>query len=239
MEPVIAVIDSGVNPRHPHVGSILGGHGLEEDGRGRVERTAGFTDEIGHGTAICGILRHKSPFAKIYAVKIFKTRLCASISVLTTALAWCIDQGVHIIHLSLGVENRAYAGELADLCRQACRENILVLASAEGPDSRIYPACLDSVIGVWGRPDCPWDQVQFHPGARVQFSAHPHPRPIPGLPRENNFKGHSFAVAHVTARVARLRRENPGKSPDWIREALAQKVETVSPPVEPVGSGGT
>lgn len=223
MVPEIAVIDSGVNPYHPHVGHILGGHGLEETQPGRVEKTAGFMDEIGHGTAICGILHHKAPLAKLYAVKIFKTRLSASVPLLTGALKWCIDRRFHIIHLSLGVANSEYAGELEDLCRLAVQKNIVILASAEGPDSRMSPACFDSVIGVWGHPECPWDQVRFQPDARVKFSAHPHPRPIPGLSQENNFRGHSFAVAHVTARVARLRKENPDKRPAWIKAELAQR----------------
>jgi hypothetical protein len=36
------------------------------------------------------------------------------------------------------------------------------------------------------------------------FSASPYPREIPGVPRDRNLHGVSFAVAHVTAALARL-----------------------------------
>jgi hypothetical protein len=35
------------------------------------------------------------------------------------------------------------------------------------------------------------------------FAASPYPRPIPGVPRERNLSGVSFAVANVTGFIAR------------------------------------
>ncbi|HSM73518.1 MAG TPA: hypothetical protein VK852_02750, partial [Desulfobacterales bacterium] len=57
-------------------------------------------------------------------------------------------------------------------------------------------------------------------GRPIPFGAHGWPRPLPGLPQERNFRGHSFAAARVTAEVARLLAQNPGGGPDWVRQQL-------------------
>jgi hypothetical protein len=49
----------------------------------------------------------------------------------------------------------------------------------------------------------------FHAESLVAFGAHGFPRPIPGLPQEKNFQGHSFAAAHVTAHAAALMKQYP------------------------------
>ena len=91
MTPDIAIIDSGINPGHPHVGPITGGHGYETDPEtGQVAQTGDFMDNIGHGTAIAGIIKEKVPDAGLYAVKIFSRDLGTSVPVLTQALAWCV-----------------------------------------------------------------------------------------------------------------------------------------------------
>ncbi|GAB6145327.1 S8 family peptidase [Desulfocicer niacini] len=224
MENDIAIIDSGVNPNHPHVQEVSGGHGYVQGAGGIVMKNNDFMDEIGHGTAIAGIIRNSVPDAALYAVKIFKRELGAPASLLIEALRWAIEQRFRIIHLSLGLESEQHVEPLRQLCRTAHARNILILASARSPHDRIYPACFETVIGVCRSLDCDWGRVVFYPGAAVEFGAHGQPRPIPGLPQEQNFSGHSFAVAHVTALAARLLRENPSKDPGWLRDCLVRSV---------------
>nr|WP_320015774.1 S8 family serine peptidase [uncultured Desulfobacter sp.] len=210
MTPDIAIIDSGINPGHPHVGSITGGHGYETDPEtGQVKQTNDFMDNIGHGTAIAGIIKEKVPDAGLYAVKIFSQDLGTSLPVLTQALAWCVRRKFDIIHLSLGIENKDSAGPLKQLCDTAREKGILIIASARGPEHRIYPACFSNVVGAYRHPDCAWDDLVFHAESPVAFGAHGFPRPIPGLPQEKNFQGHSFAAAHVTAHAAALMKQYP------------------------------
>ena len=210
MTPDIAIIDSGIIPGHPHVGAITGGHGYETDPEtGQVAQTGDFMDNIGHGTAIAGIIKEKVPDAGLYAVKIFNQNLVTSVPVLTQALAWCVRRRFDIIHLSLGIENKNSAGPLKQLCDTAREKGILIIASARGPEHRIYPACFSNVVGVYRHPDCAWDDLVFHAESPVAFGAHGFPRPIPGLPQEKNFQGHSFAAAHVTAHAAALMKQYP------------------------------
>lgn len=221
MNSDIVFIDSGVNPLHPHTGRISGGHGYVMNKADPPRKNSDFMDEIGHGTAIAGIIAKKAPFADLYAVKIFETELNASISVLAAALEWAVSKGFKMIHLSLGVTGKAAADQLKPLCRAAAQKKIIILASAKGPDDKTYPAFFPEVIGVYHNPVCGWDQMVCHPGTGVEFGAHGFPRPIPGLPKEQNYHGHSFAVAHITARAAGLVKEYPEKDVYWIRERLA------------------
>lgn len=221
MTPDIAIIDSGINPGHPHVGPITGGHGYETDPEtGQVRQTDDFMDNIGHGTAIAGIIKEKVPDAGLYAVKIFARDLGTSVPVLTQALAWCVRRKFDIIHLSLGVENKDSAGPLRQLCDTARENGILIIASARGPEHRIYPACFSNVVGAYRHPDCAWDDLVFHAESPVAFGAHGFPRPIPGLPQEKNFQGHSFAAAHVTAHAAALMKQYPGHPLETIIRQL-------------------
>lgn len=227
MNPDIAVIDSGVNPQHFHVQTVSGGHGYRVNSKGRVEKTRDFMDEIGHGTAICGIIRQKAPFADLYAVKIFHRDLTAPALSLITALEWAIDRRFKIIHLSLGLENEALARDLEPLCQTAHDRNTMVLASARSPEDRTFPAFFQTVTGVYWNHGCTSDRMVFHPGSKIEFGAHGRPRAIPGMPQERNFRGNSFAVAHVTARAAQLMKHHPDKDLLWIKERLAKDAETI------------
>ncbi|CCK78803.1 S8 family serine peptidase [Desulfobacula toluolica] len=227
MNPDIAIIDSGVNPHHFHVQTVSGGHGYGVNSKGQIEKTRDFKDEIGHGTAICGIIRQKAPFADLYAIKIFHRDLTASASSLIEALKWAIDKPFKIIHLSLGVENEALAQNLKPLCQKAHDRNILILASARGPEDRIFPAFFQTVIGVYWNHDCDKDQMVFHPESKIEFGAHGLPRAIPGMPQEQNFRGNSFAVAHVTAKAAQLMKHHPDKNIFQIKKQLAASAKTI------------
>jgi len=84
------------------------------------------------------------------------------------------------------VENKESAGSLKQLCDTAREKGILIIASARGPEHRIYPACFSNVVGAYRHPDCAWDDLMFHAESLVAFGAHGFPRPIPGLPQEKN-----------------------------------------------------
>jgi hypothetical protein len=200
----IAIIDSGVNPAHPHVNGVAGGLTFELDPEGRLAATEDFEDRIGHGTAIAGIFKEKLPAAHIWAVKIFQSELTASIQVLLAALKWAIDADMKIIHLSLGTQRDQDRQPLAQLCRLAFQKGLIVLAAARKPDDRLYPAVFKTVIGVYWNKTCQLDSIIFHPQSPIEFGAYGHPRPLPGLDQKHNFRGSSFAVAHVSVKAAQV-----------------------------------
>src|SRR6266850_5182887 len=84
----VGIIDSGVNPAHPHVGGVEGGTRIKSS---EADSTNDYLDYIGHGTAVAGAIREKAPDAELYAVKVFDRRLTANIDVILRALEWCRD----------------------------------------------------------------------------------------------------------------------------------------------------
>jgi hypothetical protein len=52
------------------------------------------------------------------------------------------------------------------------------------------------------------------------FLASGYPRDIPGVPREHNFSGISFAIANMTGFVARALQTNPDSSLESLERSL-------------------
>jgi hypothetical protein len=176
---------------------------------GEVQHTTEHEDRLGHGTALAGVLRAKAPKAAIYAVKIFADRLAASIDVLDTALRWAIEQQMHLINLSLGTANPQHRERLIATVAQANASGSLIVASSPPGQGDVLPAALPGVIGVAGDERCGWADYLYVEGDPIPFRAHPCPRPLPGPAQARNFRGHSFASAHVSALLALVSERYP------------------------------
>jgi hypothetical protein len=199
----IAIIDSGVNSGHPHVGEIAGGVAITSGAK-----SGDTLDRLGHGTAVAAAIREKIPGAELYAVKVFDRKLTATIGHILRALEWCRDYGMDIVNLSLGTQNRLHR----DAFLRVLGDDLL-LVSAAG----FLPGSLPSVIGVAADSACPRDEFRYRGGT---FCASPYPRPIPGVPLERNLQGASFAVANMTGLVARVWESTPRGS---VRETLIRQ----------------
>jgi subtilisin family serine protease len=194
----VACIDSGVNPNHPHVKPIAGGIAITPDGE-----SDDFLDRLGHGTAVAGAIREKAPEAEIYAVRVFDRELATTGTSLLRALDWCLDQRMECINLSLGTLNEAYLPAFTERLQRARSLGIRIVAAYEMSGQRAFPGSLDGATGVLLDPDCP--REQFHEvlrDGRLLYAASGFPRDIPGVPRQYNLQGISFAVANVTGFLA-------------------------------------
>lgn len=202
----IAVIDSGINGGHSHVGGLAGAVSFRRGDDDRIAIGNDAADNIGHGTCIAAVIRWKAPVADIYSVKIFWEALRADVPRLLAALRWAIEHRMDIVNLSLGTRREEHREELADLCRKADEQGI-VIVSAAGMDgeSRQYPACLETVLSVGADERCPWDEYRYVGDKPADILASPFPREIEGIPPERNFRGKSIATAHVTRLIASLK----------------------------------
>jgi subtilisin family serine protease len=218
----IGLIDSGVNAGHSHVGWVAGGVAFQLEPNGEVREYADFHDSIGHGTAIAGIIRERVPQARIYALRIFHESLEAQMSLVTSALEWAIDRNMKIIHLSLGIESNKGGKRLLNLCGTASERNLVVVAAARSPNDIVYPSSLDSVIGVYWNRTCDPEGLVYHADTRIEFGAYGLARELPGVAPQFNFRGSSFAAAHVTARVAQFLEKKPKASVNWVRKKLIE-----------------
>ena len=150
----IAIIDSGINPTHPHVQGVAGGVSFDFNGKGRIIEKECFEDRIGHGTAIAGIFREALPTARIWALKVFQDDLTASSRLLLASLDWAVRADMKIIHLSLGTEREADHWPIEKLCQKAHQKGQLITAAARGCNDTVYPARLDTVIGTYWDKRC-------------------------------------------------------------------------------------
>lgn len=225
----IAIIDSGVNASHFHVGHIEQGLTFGFDGDRNVVQEPGCVDLIGHGTAIAGVIRERVPSASLYALKIFQKALNAPFELLYAALDWAVISNVRIIHLSLGTRQAEYRKPLEELCGRAYQKNIIIVAATKSPQEQIFPSVFDNVIGVFRQPGCDPDDIICDPVDLSLFGAHGRPRPLPGLPQASNFSGSSFAAARVTAKVAEwLNTHSEASFTDVIQMLQKSGVTTVS-----------
>ncbi len=194
--PLIAILDSGINPAHPHVSRVQAGFnatagGVPED----------WFDRAGHGTAVAGAIHSLAPEADLLAIKIFDGGLRTNIDAIERGIEWALSRGADLINLSLGTINEAHASRLAAWVERGA---IWVSAAVSG-DAPAYPGSLAGVVGV--EVDAQLERFQCRALGALRFAASPYPREIPGVQRERNLSGISFAVANLTGIIAR----------DWAR----------------------
>jgi subtilisin family serine protease len=204
----VAVIDSGINPAHPHVAGVAGGVFIAAHGNSPV-----YLDNLGHGTAVAGAIREKAPDASIYAVKVFDRSLRTNADAIIRAIDWTIEQEMDVVNLSLGTVNPAHRGRFEDILARALDRNVIIVAAREMNEQDALPGCLSTVIGVGLDWECPRETYRcILAESTATFFASGYPRAIPGVSQERNLNGVSFAVANMTGFVARARQACPDGS---------------------------
>jgi subtilisin family serine protease len=204
----VGVIDSGVNPRHPHIISAAGGVSIL---LGAVTDPASYIDVLGHGTAVMAAIQEKAPKAEYFAVKLFHSTLSTNAGSLLRSIEWCIDQRMDVINLSLGTSNPEHAAALTQVVERAVDRGIMLVSALETNGQAYFPGSLPGVslpgvIGVCLDWDCDRNSYRVDQTlTRPVFYASGYPRPVPGVPLQRNLHGISFAVANMTGFVIRAR----------------------------------
>lgn len=206
----IGIIDSGVNPNHPHVGNIAGGVDIVLDGHGTL-----FVDHLGHGTAVAALIHARAPQAELFAIRVFHSTLATKLRQVLSAIDWCLDHEIDLINLSLGTTNPEHQPAFETAVHRVCASGKALVSAFSMEGHRALPGSLPGVVAVLAdSARAPGEHgvlTQF--GKRV-FTACPFPRDIPGVPRDRNLQGASFAVAHTTATLSSLS-EALTRGTDW------------------------
>lgn len=195
----VAVIDSGVHAAHPHIGGVAGGvtigPGLDEDG---------YTDVIGHGTAVMAAIKEKAPDAEYFAVRVFHSSLRTTVDVLLRGIEWSIANRIDVINLSLGTTNPAHRERFAPIIARALEKGPVLVSARDVDGTPALPGSMPGVIGVELDWDCPREACYCVPIADgFSITSSGYPRSAPGVPRARNLHGISFAVANATGFVVR------------------------------------
>lgn len=216
----VALVDSGINPRHPHVKRISGGMHIGIDKNNTIIRSdVDLEDEIGHGTACAGVIRQVAGDCNLYSVKIFGKTLSTYAFVLVEAIEWSIENGMSIINLSLGVNDKKYLRALRAVCEKACNEGIIVIAAGKLLGECDYLTSFPDLI-VTTSIDCSPGEYYHDEESPIKFLASAYPRPLPGIPVKQNFHGESFSAAWYSGLVALIKECYPLLGPDEIKVLL-------------------
>ncbi len=217
----VAVIDSGINAHHSHIGQVSGGVKITCDASGEIAFSDDYRDYDGHGTAVAGIIRAKAPGVALYSVKILQDRLRTESRVLAAAIRSSIANDIRVINMSLGTRQLSGIDALRQACEAAAGRNIILIAA--GSEERVFPASFSCVLGASGDELCGWNDYAYTGNSEVEFRAHSWPRPLPGSPPGRNLRGHSMAAAHVSALVARIVEVYPRSDVKAVREVLIRE----------------
>ena len=171
---VVAVIDSGVDLSHPELWGQLwrnrgeiAFNGIDDDRNGYIDDVYGYNtqadnsniaDEIGHGTAVAGIIAARwddrgiggvAPHCRLMIVKAFDKSGRSDSARVSLAIRYAVLNGANIIHLS--AENSEPHEVDQAMIAWAIDKGVLVIAASgsHGRDTAsVSPANLQGVLTV-------------------------------------------------------------------------------------------
>ncbi len=142
-----AIIDTGVNLDHPELidKSIIC---KQINDQGVASYLTGNSDQIGHGTAICGILTQNNN-VEITVFKVFDSMDEINEELLISVLEYLyLNEYFDILNLSLGIGAVSQYKILEQACRKIVDQGTIIVASYNNYGSVTYPAAFPFVIGV-------------------------------------------------------------------------------------------
>ncbi|WP_320067461.1 type VII secretion-associated serine protease mycosin [Micromonospora sp. RTGN7] len=245
----VAVIDSGVDRRHPQLaGRVLDGADFLDEGGD------GSRDCAGHGTGVASVIvgvprpgvafQGLAPRARILPVRVSEQQVVEGRESGRTvdavdfarAIRWAVDHNADVLNLSVVL----YADDPAvrAAVRYAVARDVVVVAAAgnlhEGGDPRPYPAAYDGVLGVGAiGPD----------GRRAGFSqtgpyvdlVAPGGEVLTAAPGQGHRRaeGTSYAAPFVAATAALVREHRP----ELTAAQVSQRIIATADPAPGDGSG--
>lgn len=227
---LVAVIDSGVDRRHPELRGVI------ED----------FFDAIGkegpphsHGTGIAGAIASRArlmgvaPAARILAIRAFDPTDSGAEStsfLILKSIDKAVEQGARIINMSFAGPHDPAIGRMLAAARA---KGIVLIAAAgnAGPSSPpLFPAADPNVIAVTATDA---EDKLFQASNRGKHIAIAAPGvdillPAPGGSYQVQ-SGTSFAAAHISGVAALMLERRPDLTPDAVRKVLLSTAKDLGP----------
>ncbi len=235
----LAVIDTGVDYRHPEVSRNFG----DDKGYDFVRSRSDPMDFNGHGTHVAGIAvggnYGVARACKIYAVRVLDENGMGSEANTIAGLDWADKHGVDVVNLSLGSPYASTA--LEDMCYYLANKGVLVAAAAGnsgfGPN---YPAAFgEPVIAV-----AAVDEALSHPGFSNIYETND--ISAPGVDITSSYiggyatlSGTSMAAPHVAGSLALvLSAIKKDSNLEELMEETAQRLDSGTFPERDVYGAG-
>jgi subtilisin family serine protease len=205
----IAVLDSGVNPRFPLLQNRVGAvYNCQKEGESlRIDemRPDENSDRTGHGSYVESCIRKVAPDARIDHFRVLDADNNTSGTLLCYVLDHVVEQGYHIVHLSLGTRTESHVPWLVGITKRAYERHTSIVAAASNVGSTVYPSKFPYCISCDATSAEHPLQVRFRPHSVIEFSGWGINVPVEG---PNNvieqLTGSSYAAAHITGLAARV-----------------------------------
>ena len=142
------IIDSGAETEHPVFKDFFFSQESVTIKDNEVYHACSITDELGHGTAISGIIHKQLPDAELILIKLLiSNELGVKCEDLVAALQYVIDHiECDIVNISLGTTE--YSAELLYLCEQLSDKGIILVSAFDNAGAISFPAYFNCVFGI-------------------------------------------------------------------------------------------
>ncbi|MEH0845204.1 S8 family serine peptidase [Micromonospora sp. CPCC 205711] len=240
----VAVIDSGVDGKHPALAGQLAGR----PGTGPVGSPDGWVDrdaEDGHGTAMAGLIvgrggdRNRqlgiAPEAKVLPIALSSARGDGEVA---EDIRWAADAGADVISMSIGFEE-APSVRVVEAVRYALDKNVVLVAATgawtKGNRTVSSPANAPGVIAVNATDRSGALAGASVPGPEVVLAAPGDDiiAPVPTVVSSNGYgvnSGTSQATAIVAGVVALVRARYPDLDPANVINRLIRTARDAGAP---------
>lgn len=150
MQLSVGIVDSGAGQSVRR--KLLAETRLVPRPDGHIDRAAAGDDALGHGAEIARIILDLAPAASLVCAQAFSERRVADAGLVAQGVHWCLEQGVRIINLSLGLHADVEA--LRQACGRAAASGVLLVAAYPARGGPVYPAAYAEVVAVSGDARC-------------------------------------------------------------------------------------
>jgi thermitase len=242
---VVAVIDTGVQLRHPELSNGLtdARYDFVDDDRvpaDRANRTDddrdGEVDELtGHGTHVAGIVKLTSPEARIMPLRTLNSDGWGNIFILAEAINYAARNGADVVNLSLSSPRQSdLLEDLIDGDDDGAspdgHDMVFVAAAGNDNDSLLqYPAAEDGVIAVTSVDQEKKKSEFANYGSWVTIAA-PGSGIYSTFPTDQyaSWDGTSMATPFVAGQAALLRSLQPSASSDCVTNVIQTTAQSLA-----------
>lgn len=195
MTLLVGLLDSGVGaavlPR------VAAANAFVLDTLGKVITRPAQEDLTGHGSTLAQIILNGAPAPQLVSAQVFTQQRPAAPAVVAAGLDWLVSQRVRVVNMSFGVRHDRPV--LRDACERALQAGVVLVAASPARGDPVFPSAYSGVLRVTGDARCGPTDLSHLATAQADFGA------CPRSVEDSDMRvgGASFAVAHVTAAVAK------------------------------------
>ena len=217
----VCILDSGVDGEHRLVGGLASSVAVSLEGEDARVVPDELGDVVGHGTACAGIVRALAPRCRLHSVRVLGAGNTGSGDLILAGLRYAIEQGFHVVNMSLSTTKRRFAELLHELADAAYFQGTVLVASAHNMPVESYPWRFSSVISVGSHEGTDAWEWYANPSPPVEFFARGVEIDVAWFGGSTlRCTGNSFAAPHIAGLSALVLSKHPELTPFQLKSVL-------------------